>query len=203
MTSHSLVLASASPRRFELLRGLGLDFTVEPSHAEEPPPTAHELAEAAFYVERLARLKASACPAAGVIIAADTIVELDGDILGKPRSTEEAEAMLQRLRGRTHRVFTGICVRQGERHRTAHETTFVTFGHFSDLFVKLYVETGEPMDKAGAYAAQGRGALLVERIEGDYWNVVGLPLNRLARLLAEFDVRVELAWGHAARENAA
>ena len=110
------------------------------------------------------------------------------------RDEAEAAGMLRRLRGQTHTVFTGVCVRTGDRMLVEHEATYVTFSYFSDRFVERYVASGEPMDKAGAYAAQGRGALVVARIEGDYWNVVGLPLNRLARMLNAFDIDVETFW---------
>lgn len=188
------VLASASPRRVELLRGLGIDFEQLPTHAEEPPPTAEDLREPWKYVERLATLKARACKAPGIIIGADTTVWHDGQILNKPASPEEAEAMLRRLRGQTHQVFTGLHVYDPKMSRTGHEVTTVTFGDYSDDFIEAYVATGEPMDKAGAYAAQGRGALVVRRIEGDYWNVVGLPLSLLARMLADFGMEVHRYW---------
>ena len=129
-----------------------------------------------------------------LIIAADTVVVIDDEILGKPTDEADARAMLQRLRGRTHRVYSGVCLQRNERVVSAHEITAVTFGEFSDKFIAAYVRTGEPMDKAGAYAAQGRGALLVTRIEGDYWNVVGLPLFRLAAMLREFGVAIEDSW---------
>jgi septum formation protein len=194
MEHPKLILASASPRRSELLRGLGLPFIVAPTHAEEPDPTPEDLLHPAGYVEKLATLKASACDHEGLIIAADTTVWHDGAILNKPRDEAEAGAMLRRLRGQTHQVFTGVCVRSGDELRVGHETTSVTFSYFSDEFVERYVATGEPMDKAGAYAAQGRGALVVARINGDYWNVVGLPLNRLSGLLREFGIQVEAFW---------
>ena len=102
--------------------------------------------------------------------------------------------MLGRMQGRTHEVFTGVCVRHGVDERLEHERTRVAFGTFDEAFLRAYVRTGEPLDKAGSYGAQGRGALLVEGIEGDYWNVVGLPLARLRRMLGEFGVAVEARW---------
>ena len=191
-----IVLASASPRRSQLLNALGLEFTVEPSPALEPAPTPADGADPGAFVERLARLKASAVEIKSdeLIIAADTVVELDGEILGKPRDEADAIAMLTRLRGQTHRVYSGVCLQHGARVESAHEITRVTFGEFSDEFVAAYVRTGEPLDKAGSYGAQGRGALLVTRIEGDYWNVVGLPLYRLSQMLREFGVFIEANW---------
>ena len=196
-----IVLASASPRRSQLLNALGLEFSVQPSPTLEPAPTRDDGQNPGAFVERLARLKAQniASDASNelvdeLILAADTVVELDGEILGKPRDEADAIAMLTRLRGQTHRVYSGICLQRGETIQSAHEITRVTFGEFSDDFIAAYVATGEPLDKAGSYGAQGRGALLVSKIEGDYWNVVGLPLFRLSRMLREFGVWIEASW---------
>ncbi len=193
-----LILASVSPRRSQLLRDLGVPFRVAPSEASEPPPTPDEIENPGAYVEKLAQLKAQSAENEAIIIAADTVVVVESGgrnrILGKPRDEAEARAMLAQLRGRTHRVFTGVCVRSGGDFRVAHQTTRVTFGEFSDDFLAAYVRTGESLDKAGAYAAQGKGALLIERIEGDYFNVVGLPLELLGRMLREFGVEVEAFW---------
>jgi len=165
------------------------------------------------FVERLARLKAQGCdlararalhdlPNTGkiLVLAADTIVWHENEILTKPRDAAEAVRMLRRLRGQTHTVFTGVCLRAETEYSVAteysveHEATRVTFGCASDEWIESYVATGEPLDKAGAYAAQGRGALLVERIEGDFWNVVGLPVARVARMLARAGAPVEMWW---------
>ncbi len=189
-----LVLASASPRRSQLLRDLGLTFSLAPTLAEEPAPTSHDGACPHLYVERLARIKATACAESGLIIAADTVVVFEDEILNKPRDSEEAVAMLSRLRGQTHRVLTGVCLREGEQFYLEHEETRVTFGDVSDDWIRAYVETGEPLDKAGAYGAQGRGALLVSRIEGDYFNVVGLPIFRLSKMLAAHGIDVSREW---------
>ncbi len=190
----NIVLASASPRRSQLLEALGLRFTVCPSPAVEPAPTPDDGREPGAFVERLARLKADAMQSDDLIIAADTVVVIDDEILGKPSDEADAREMLKRLRGRTHRVYSGVCVGQGERVESAHEVTEVTFGEFSDEFIAAYVRTGEPMDKAGAYGAQGKGALLVTRLSGDYWNVVGLPLFRLSAMLRGFGVNIEDCW---------
>jgi len=189
-----IVLASASPRRAQLLGALEIPFTVQPSKAPEPPPTSEDAANPGAYVERLARLKAGSIPSESLVLAADTIVVLGGEILGKPLDSADARAMLAKMRGQTHQVFTGVCLRRGDQTQSAHEITRVTFGEFSDEFIAAYVQTDEPLDKAGSYGAQGRGALLVSRIEGDYWNVVGLPLFRLSRMLREFGVEIAGFW---------
>ncbi len=194
----SLILASASPRRSQLLRDLGVPFRVAPSDAPEPPPTPEEARNPGVYVEKLAQLKAQSAENEAVVIAADTVVVLETDgqnqILGKPKDEAAARGMLSLLRGQSHQVFTGVCVRRGAEIRVAHQVTTVVFGDFSDDFIASYAQTGEPLDKAGAYAAQGKGALLIERIEGDYFNVVGLPLELLSRMLREFGVSVEEFW---------
>lgn len=194
-----LVLASASPRRSQLLSAAGIPFTVVPAGGEEPVPGPADAADPDLFVERLARWKAEACPAdiadgRTLVLAADTIVWHDGQILNKPADTDEARVMLRQLRGQSHQVFTGICLRSGERCLVGHEMTTVHFGRRSDAWIERYIATGEPMDKAGAYAAQGMGAFMIESIQGDYFNVVGLPLNRLGRMLEEFGVPVECWW---------
>lgn len=190
----NIVLASASPRRSQLLEALGLSFSVRPSPAVEPEPTPADGRDPGAFVERLARLKAAAISGDDLTVAADTVVVIDDEILAKPTDVADARAMLKRLRGRTHRVYSGVCLQQGQRIESAHQVTRVTFGEFSDEFIAAYVATGEPMDKAGAYGAQGKGALLVAKIEGDYWNVVGLPIFRLSQMLREFGVAVEDCW---------
>ncbi len=180
-----LVLASASPRRRELLAGLGLEFEVRPTAVDETPLPGET---AAICVERLARAKADSEAAPDeLVLAADTLVVLAGEILGKPAGPEEAEAMLARLAGRDHLVMTGVAVRDGSTGRTLSgvETTRVAVAPLTPEEIARYVASGEPLDKAGAYAIQGLGALFVEAIEGNYTNVVGLPLPLTARLLAE------------------
>lgn len=189
-----LVLASASPRRAQLLTALGVPFSVEPSLAVEPPPASDDARDPGAFVRRLARLKAQAIQSESLIVAADTVVVWNDQILGKPRDENHARAMLKNLRGQTHQVYTGVCVARGDKFQTAHEITSVTFGDFSDAFIEAYVATGEPLDKAGAYGAQEKGALLVAKIEGDYWNVVGLPLFLLSRMLREWDILIEGFW---------
>ncbi|MBQ9349037.1 MAG: septum formation protein Maf [Oscillibacter sp.] len=184
-----LVLASGSPRRRELLERIGLEFTVRVPEVEERLPEGLNPRET---VEALSRLKAEAADLAPdeIGIAADTMVFLDGKRLGKPADEAEALSMLTALQGRRHIVCTGVTVRQGERLLTESEETAVWFRPAGQEELERYVRTGEPMDKAGAYGIQSRGALLAERIEGDYANVIGLPLLRLSRMLARFGVTV-------------
>ncbi|MDT4966152.1 MAG: nucleoside triphosphate pyrophosphatase [Acidobacteriota bacterium] len=180
-----LILASASPRRAEILRAVGWPFEAFATHADESL-FADETAEAA--VERLALKKAEA--AAGryprdLILGADTAVVVDKAILGKPRDVDDARRMLRMLSGRWHDAVTGVALLpHGEKDRrfVSHETTQVRFGALSDAEIDGYVQSGEPMDKAGAYAAQGRAALFIEEIRGDYWNVVGLPIRLVYKL---------------------
>ena len=181
-----LVLASASPRRREMLAALGLELVVRPVDLDETA-LADERPEA--YVSRLARAKARArCAPGEAVLAADTVVAIGGRLLGKPGDADEARAMLTALAGREHEVFTGVAlVLGGEPLREASTVarTAVLFAPLSPAEIDWYVASGEPMDKAGAYAIQGLGALLVEEIRGNYSNVVGLPLPATRRLFAE------------------
>lgn len=171
-----LVLASALPRRRDLLARIGLTFDVRPTDADETWPKDLDLGPAA---EAVALRKARALEVPGaLVLAADTVVALDGDVLGKPPTPDDARRTLRRLSGRTHRVATGLALRHGDRETTAHALTSVTFGDLTDAEIAAYVATGSPLDKAGAYGIQDDlGALLVDRIDGDYTNVVGLPLR--------------------------
>jgi septum formation protein len=180
-----LVLASASPRRRELLAQAGYSFEVHPTHIpEEPLPNE----DPAAYVTRLAREKAEAVfnelgdPQA-TVLGADTTVALDNHILGKPESPADAARMLRLLSGRTHRVLTGVALVTATSTEVAAESTAVTFLALSDEEIEAYIATGEPMDKAGAYAIQGRAARWIPRIEGCYFNVVGLPIALVSSLL--------------------
>jgi septum formation protein len=189
-----LVLASASPRRRELLTQAGYTFTVHPADIpEDPLPNEDPVA----YVTRLAREKAEAvfreitkapasdqrASAALQVLAADTTVTLDKQILGKPSNPADAARMLRLLSGRTHRVITGIALISATSTQVAAETTAVTFLPLTGDAIAAYIATGEPMDKAGAYAIQGRAARWIPRIEGDYFNVVGLPIALVSSLL--------------------
>ena len=174
-----LVLASGSPRRRELLAQLGLTFdVVSPDVDETPHPAERPVA----LVRRLARAKAAAV-AGAVVRAADTTVELDGEILGKPVDDADARRMLRRLSGRAHKVHTGVAVRAGEGVAAEVVTTIVTFVPLQPPVIDWYVGTGEPLDKAGSYAIQGHGGVFVEHVRGSVSNVVGLPLTTVARLL--------------------
>ncbi len=181
-----IILASQSPRRRELLAQMGLTFRVHVSDVDE---TVAPGTPPAQMVEELSRRKGAAVAALEgpepLVIAADTVVAIGDTILGKPHSPEDAFAMLSALSGREHHVYTGVTVIRGEKAVTFHENTAVRFRPLSEGDIRGYLATGEPMDKAGAYGIQGRGALLVEGIRGDYGNVVGLPMFRLGRVLAE------------------
>jgi len=183
-----LVLASASVRRAEILQSAGLSFTVLSSAVDETPIPGESAKE---MVQRLALAKAELAAARAVgpviIIAADTVVTLDGSILGKPRTTEDARQMLEKLSGRTHSVITGVAlIRLPDVERVEfQETTQVQFIGLDDEEIVRYLSSGEPFDKAGAYAIQGRAGRYIPRIEGCYYNVVGLPLARLCGALTE------------------
>lgn len=186
-----IVLASQSPRRRQLLGQMGLEFTTQSPEIDE---SAFHGRDARDLVETLSREKArwvarQQTPDT-LVIGADTVVVLDGAILGKPRDGAEAQAMLAALSGRDHQVFTGVTLCQGDRILTQAEETQVTFRPLTSQEIRQYVSTGEPMDKAGAYGIQGLGGLLVEGIRGDYFNVVGLPLCRLGQMLSQFGVEL-------------
>lgn len=203
VATRSLVLASGSPRRQELLRRIGLTFGVRVPGIEEVRLPGEE---PTVLVERLAREKALAVASELVVegeraegtlvIGADTCVVLDGEVLGKPADEEEAFTMLSRLSGRTHRVLTGVAVVEVHlpsepfRQVVDHEETGVTFRPLAPEEIRRYIASGEPMDKAGAYGVQGLGSVIVTRVDGCFFNVVGLPLPRLAGLLKEFGVEV-------------
>lgn len=186
----SIILASNSPRRRELLAQIGIrDFQIlspDVDEAVESGLSPARMVEALSL--RKARAAAGRAGAEDLILAADTVVALDGRVLGKPRDQEEAFAMLSALSGREHRVYTGVTVLGGGRAATEHEETAVCFRELAPVEIWGYIATGEPMDKAGAYGIQGVGALLVRGIRGDYCNVVGLPVFRLGRMLARFGV---------------
>jgi len=198
-----LVLASASPRRQELLRNAGIAFTVHVTNIPEVPQPGEIGRD---FAERLAREKARAAitdwPDA-FVLGSDTVVVVDGEILGKPQDAEDATRMLRLLSGRTHQVITGVCLiaplrtenrqlrtgsenRSGEAsEKTDSETTLVTMNSITEEDIASYIANGEPMDKAGAYAIQGIASRWIPRIEGDYFNVVGLPVSLVYRMLQE------------------
>ena len=186
----NIILASQSPRRKELLGRMGIrDFeTISPNVDES---VFHGLPPEGL-VRRLSAEKAAAVAGrAGedaIVIAADTVVALEGAVLGKPADELDAFKMLSALSGVRHQVYTGVTVCRGGEKQTAHEVTDVTFRELSEEEIEHYIATGEPMDKAGAYGIQGYGALLIQGISGDYYNVMGLPVCRLSGMLARFGV---------------
>jgi septum formation protein len=185
VTAPRIVLASRSPRRAQLLGMLGLTFETVPADVDE---TYYSGEEPGSYARRLAREKAQAIAAVhrdAVVIGSDTVVVVDGDVLGKPGDAADAVRMLMRLQGRTHVVATGIAVVRDGAARDDVERVVVRFRPFDAALATEYVATGEPMDKAGAYGIQGYGAALVESIEGDYFAVMGLPIARLILLLQQ------------------
>ena len=190
------ILASASPRRIELLKELGWNFTVKPSDSEEVLICGENPEDTAC---RLAEMKASNVAEANPgewVVGADTLVALGTTSLGKPKNDKEAFAMIEMLQGKTHRVITAVAVisPEGEKY-VEYETTNVVFRPLSDEEIASYIALGESLDKAGAYAIQGRGMLLVERIDGCYFNVVGLPVQKLSVLLAKLGLSLREQWG--------
>ena len=190
-----LILASGSPRRAELLRAAGFEFLVEAepvdeSRLKDEPPER--------MVERLAMLKASAIGRAqkdaAIVLGADTVVTIDGEVLGKPGASDVARGMLRKLRGREHRVITGIALVAFQNGApsavilpsVSHEITRVWMSQLTDEEIEDYVATGEPLDKAGAYAIQGQASRFIPRIDGCYFNVVGLPISKVSQMLAKF-----------------
>jgi len=187
-----IILASASPRRKELLELIGIPFSVVPSTAEE---VIKEGLTPAEIVESLSLMKAQSVSdnlQDGLVIGSDTIVVLDGEILGKPLNEDDAFKTLQKLQGRAHYVFSGVAVIEAEtgRKKVSHQVTKVYMCELTDEEIADYIATKEPMDKAGSYGIQGLGAINIEKIEGDFFNVVGLPLALLKTLLNYFDIKI-------------
>ncbi len=182
-----LVLGSGSPRRQELLAAAGYAFEVRRPEVEEVAPGAHPIRELAVIN---AVLKARSLQEEGaVVLTADTLVGVDGEVLGKPGNLEEGTLMLERLAGRVHEVCTGVCVRSGEEERVFFEVTWVKFRKFSEAVIAEYHDKVEVLDKAGGYAIQEHGDMLVEEVEGEYENVVGLPVARVKAELERFGLR--------------
>jgi len=184
-----IILASGSPRRRELLEMLGLEnMDIIPAKGEEAP---HPELSPAELVKELSRCKAAEIAAEhgdALVIGADTVVALDGRILGKPRDEAEAAEMLRSLSGREHQVFTGVTLIRGEETLSHAEETAVRFRALDEAEIEAYIRTGEPMDKAGAYGAQGFASLFVEHLDGDFFNVMGLPLCALGKMLKKMGV---------------
>lgn len=185
-----IVLASGSPRRQELLQRIGItDFDIRVPRTEETYPAGLSPRQTVEYISREKSDAAAAlCTPEEIIITADTMVFLDDQRLGKPVDEADALRMLTALQGRRHTVRTGVTLRQGDKSLTQSEATDVCFRSASESELLAYIATGEPMDKAGAYGVQGKGALLVERLEGDFFNVMGLPVLRLSRMLEYFGI---------------
>lgn len=194
-----LILASGSPRRAEILRSVGWNYE---KHVADIDETEYENENPSDYVQRLAREKAEAVAAKyddATVLGADTTVVIDNLIIGKPRDLDDARRMLKLLSGRTHEVLTGVALIKKEtktpengaesfiKKVVSYERTEVKFAKMSDSEIDFLAENGEPLDKAGAYAVQAQAALFIEGIEGDYWNVVGLPVNLVYRLLKELE----------------
>jgi septum formation protein len=171
-----LVLASASPRRQELLRNAGIAFEVQPAHIAEDPLPGEAAKDCAVRLAREKALAVAKLRHTDVVLGADTVVVINSQILGKPADAADAARMLRMLSGRTHQVITGVCLVAGGQSSVASETTSVMMSEISEEEIKDYIATGEPMDKAGAYAIQGIASRWIPRIEGDYSNVVGLPV---------------------------
>lgn len=186
-----LILASQSPRRSDLLRSIGMDFQVDPAlnfqEIDSSATPAHEVV--------LINAQGKAEEVAGrhpgeLVLGVDTVGAFQDHVLEKPKDKEDAFRMLKMLQNQTHEVLTGLFVTNGEKTITHIESTHITFLPLTDEEIRAYIETGEPMDKAASYAAQGIGALFIQKIEGDYFNVVGLPLYRLNLMLKEFDINL-------------
>ena len=185
----SIILASASPRRQELLKSAGIEFIVHPADVVEARRSGET---PKVFAERTAQEKALAVQSLfpkSQILGADTVVIVDEEVLGKPRDQEDAVRMLRMLSGRRHAVTTGVCLVGAGFSDTRSETTLVEFSELTDAEIRDYVATGEPMDKAGAYAIQGIASRWIPRIEGDYSNVVGLPVSLVWRILREHATR--------------
>ncbi len=186
-----IVLASKSPRRKELLSLLDLDFHIITADIDETIdsslPVSNEVARLSY--QKAAAIKSQAS-SNSIIISADTVVELDGCVMGKPKDEQDAFNMLKSLSGKAHNVLTGITVLQGNNHITKTVTTKVYFRNITDQEIWEYIDTFEPMDKAGAYGIQGRASKFVQKIDGDYFNVVGLPVCELTLILKNFNINI-------------
>lgn len=192
MIKMSIVLASGSPRRRELMEMLDVkDLVIIPAKGEEKPPEGEGPGELVMALASAkAREVAAARAARDTVIGADTIVWVDGRVLGKPHSEQEAGQMLRLLSGNVHEVYTGVCLIKDGEESCQFDVTRVRFRPLSEREIAAYIKTGEPMDKAGAYGAQGKAALFVQSIEGDFFNVMGLPLCMLGEMLKQRGVEV-------------
>ncbi len=182
-----IILASASPRRRELLSLAEIKFDLCIKNVDETIPAGMSPAQAAEHTAMKKAMAVSLINDEAIVLGADTIVVLDGEILGKPKDKDDAYAMLRKLSGKEHEVITGVCLAVGKQKTVFHSVSKVKFYELSETEIRHYVLTGEPMDKAGAYGIQGRGCTLVEKIEGDYFNIVGLPVARVAREIKKLE----------------
>ena len=180
------ILASASPRRQELLRYITADFEVIPADVDETLPVGVPAEESAEFLAVRKAVHVAQQNINSVVIGSDTVVIIDDEILGKPVDEDDAERMLKKLSGRVHKVITGVCIACGNRTFSFSEATDVKFYKLSDEEIREYIKTGDPMDKAGAYGIQSAGCVLVEKIDGDFFAVMGLPVARLKRVLGNF-----------------
>lgn len=182
------IVASASPRRKELLAMTGFEFEIIPSDADETLPDNMGAFEAVKELSKRKALSVWKENRDAVVLGCDTVVALDDIILGKPQNEEEAEKMLTALSGKEHYVYSGVCITDGEKTKQFVGSARVKFYDLSKDTIKSYIKTKEPMDKAGSYGIQGIGSVLVEKIEGDYFTIVGLPLSETARVLKKFGI---------------
>ncbi len=185
---NKIILASKSPRRQELLKTITEDFLCVPSEAEEIIPNNIETDEVSIYLATLKAKDVSSSYKDDIVIGCDTVVINDIGVLGKPKNEDDAFNMLKSLSGKTHKVITGCCIIYKEKEYTFKSVTEVEFYQLTDDEIKAYINTGEPFDKAGAYGIQGRGSLFVKSINGDYFNVVGLPVSLLSRKLKSINL---------------
>ena len=188
MTDHHLILASGSPRRRQLLERIGVSFAVLPADVDETPLAGEDPVAYASRVARDKALEVAASHPGRLVLGADTVVEVDQEILGKPASADSAASMLRRLSGRSHVVHTALAIVIGDTAHEVVDTAQVQFTDLTEEIIRWYVATGEPMDKAGAYAIQGLGGLLVTGVEGSPNTVIGLPVHRLPELFAAHDL---------------
>ena len=186
MVKEKILLASASPRRREILETAGIPFEVVPSFGEEICPAGLSVEEVVLANARAKALEVSSRFPGRVVLGADTLVEYGGEKLGKPKDRTHAAEMLRFLSGKTHRVLTGVCITDGKTVKGEVSVSHVTFRKLSEELIDAYVATGECDDKAGAYGIQGKGCILVEKIQGDYFSIVGLPICTVYKLLEAF-----------------
>ena len=189
MENRRFILASASPRRAEILKNAGFDFDVIVSDADESLPDKIPADEAVLLLSKIKAESVCKNNLGSVVLGCDTVVSLDGNILGKPKDEAEAFEMLRTLSGKVHKVFTGVTITDTEKTVSFVSKTKVAFYPLSDETIHSYIATGEPMDKAGAYGIQGFGGVLVRNIDGDYFSVMGLAINESARVLSEFGIK--------------